>query len=126
MNLSNKRILDDVTKLSKISQMQLPVKVSYAIAKNISKIELELSIYNNEREKLIEKYSLKDDNGKTIIDENSQIKIKEEYKQAWDSDINDLLAIENTIDIHKFSINELEGFSITPAELMVIDYMIEE
>ena len=126
MKLSNERILDNVTKLSDVSQMQLPVKVSYAIARNIAKIESELKIYNNERETLIEKYSVKDDKGKTIIDESNQIKIKEECKQAWGDDISGLLSIENEVDIHKFSINELEGFSMTPAELRVIDYMIEE
>ncbi|MGB4155862.1 MAG: hypothetical protein WBI88_09450 [Caldicoprobacterales bacterium] len=37
-----------------------------------------------------------------------------------------LLAIENDIKIHKFPIDVLEGYNMSPAELMVIEYMIEE
>jgi hypothetical protein len=126
MKLSNEKILNDAVQLSKLSQKELPIKVSYAIAKNISKIESELKTYNKERDKLIEKYSQKDEHGKTIIDENNRIKLKEEHLEDWDKDIKELLAIENEVDIHKFSIEALNGFSMTPTELRVIDYMIEE
>jgi hypothetical protein len=126
MKLSNEKILNDAVKLSKLSQKELPIKVSYAIAKNISKIESELKTYNKERDKLVEKYSQKDEHGKTIIDENNQIKLQEEHIEDWNNDIKELLAIENDIDIHKFSVNALEGFNMAPAELRVIDYMIEE
>lgn len=126
MKLSNERILNDSTKLGQISQKELPIKASYAIAKNIAKLETELKIYNSERTKLIEKYSQKDEDGKTIIGEDNQIQLEKEHLLNWNKDIKELLAIENDIDVHKFSINELEGFSMTPAELMLIDYMIEE
>ena len=126
MKLSNQRILNDSTKLGDISQKELPVKVSYAIAKNLGKLEVELKTYNIEREKLLEKYSIKDDQGKTIADENNQIKLQPDCIVNWNSDIKELLAIENEVDIHKFNIIALEGFNMTPADLMVIDYMIEE
>jgi len=41
MKLSNERILRDIPSLIEISKKQLPIKVSYAIAKNIAKIEAE-------------------------------------------------------------------------------------
>ena len=126
MKLSNERILNDSTRLSSIAQKELPVKVSYAIAKNLAKLEAELKTYNTEREKLIEKYSIKDENGKTVADENNQIKLQPEQVADWNKDIKELLAIENDIDIHQFSVEELNGYSMTPAELMLIDYMIEE
>ena len=126
MKLSNERILRDIPKLSEIIKKQLPVKVSYAIAKNIAKIEAELNVYNKEREKLLDKYAVKDEHGNISVDENNQIKIREEYITDWNRDIKELLSIENEVDIHKFSIDVLEGYSMAPAELMIIDYMIEE
>ena len=109
------------------SNKQLPVKVSYAIAKNVAKIEAELKTYNLEREKLLKKYSIKDEEGKSIT-ENGNVTIQEDKVQEWDKDIADLLEIENEIDIHKFSISEFNNrdYDISPAELMTIDYMIEE
>ena len=126
MKLTNKKILNDAITMGAISNKELPIKVSYALAKNISKIEKELEIYNKEREKLIEKYSVKDADDKTVIDENNQIKIQDKYLENWNKDIKELQEIEVEIDIHKFKLEELTGYNMTPAELMAIDYMIEE
>lgn len=126
MKLSNGKILNDSTKLAEIAQKQLPIKASYAIAKNLSKLEAELKTYNAERDKLIEKYSRKDEQGKTIIGENNQVGIQEDHLNDWNKDIQELLAIENEVNIHTFSIDVLDGCSMTPAELMLIGYMITE
>lgn len=128
MKLINRKIVEDSNFLGALTQKQLPIKVSYALAKNISKIEVELKIYNDERQKLIDKYSIKDEDGKIVIDENNQLKISEEHLEAWNKDINELLEIEVDIDIHKFKIDDLiySNCEMTPAEIMLIDYMIED
>ena len=127
MKLTNRKIVNDANLLGNLTHKQLPIKVSYAIAKNISKIEKELEIYNKERQKLIDKYCLKDEEG-NLIDENNQFKIADGNLEAWNKDMNELLDIEIDINIHKFSKDDLinSNCKITPAELMLIDYMIEE
>lgn len=103
--------------------MDLNIKVSYAVAKNISKIEKELEVYNKEKSKLINKYGEKDEEGKLKKNEDETVKIID--TESWDKDIKELLEFENEIDIHK--INEEDLFkcncNITPGELMLIDYM---
>lgn len=128
MKLTNRKIVNDSNFLATLTQKQLPVKVSYAIAKNISKIENELKIYNIERQKLIDKYCVKDEEGNNVIDENNQLIIADENMTDWNNAINELLDIEVEIDIHKFTKDDLfnSNCNITPAELMLIDYMIEE
>ena len=129
MKLTNKKILNDAAFLSELSKKQgLPIKVSYAIAKNIKAIENELNIYNSERQKLLDKYCVKDKEGKNKIDENNQLKISDENLSDWNKYINELLDIEINIDIHKFSKDELfnSNCEMTPSELILIDYMIEE
>ena len=70
MKLTNKKILNDIHMLNNLSNLELPVKVSYKIAKNIMNIEKELKVYNTQRQKLIDKYCLKDENNQNVIDEN--------------------------------------------------------
>jgi len=125
MKLTNEVILNSSSKLSDLSQREFPVKVSYALSKNITKLNAELVIYNSERAKLIEKYSIKDEGGKTL-EENGQINIQPECLEGWNKDIRELLAIENEIDIHQFSIEALNDYSMSANDLMVIDYMIAE
>ena len=44
MKLTNKKILNDIHMLNNLSNLELPVKVSYKIAKNIMNIELILCL----------------------------------------------------------------------------------
>lgn len=125
MKLTNKKIVNDSMILMEVSRKELPIKVSYALAKNIAKIEKELEIYNSERQKLLDKYCIKDENGENKVDENNQLKIQEEYLKDWEKDIKELQNIDLEIDIHKFKIDELNGYNMAPSELMAIDYMIE-
>lgn len=128
MKITIRKILNDTNSLAVISQKQLPIKVSYAIAKNIKKLENELKIYNEERQKLIDKYCIKDEEGNNVIDENNNLKIADEHLDNWNKEINELMDIEVDIDIHKFNLDSLMNgnYDMTPAELMIIDYMIEE
>lgn len=128
MKLTNRKIVNDANFLGTLTNKQLPIKVSYAIAKNVSKIEKELEIYSKEKQKLVDKYCIKDENGNNKIDENDQLKIADENLDDWNKSINELLDIEIEIDIHKFNINDLlnSNLDMTPSELMLIDYMIEE
>ena len=126
IKLSNERLVNDASKLKEVAQRQLPVKASYAIAKNINKIESELKIYNKEREKLIDKYAEKDEEGKIVSYENGNVKFKEDCIELWNKNVDELLKIENEVEIHKFPISLLDNCHISAAELMAIDYMIEE
>lgn len=128
MKLTNRKIVNDAMFLSQITQKQLPIKISYSIAKNVSKIEKELEIYNSERKKLLDKYCTKDEDGENVIDENNQLIIDDENLSDWNNSINELLDIEIKIDIHKFKECDLlnSNCEMTPSELMLIDYMIEE
>ena len=128
VKVSNEKLVNSANVLSNLSAMQLPIKVSYAIAKNIGKIESELKAYNSERQKLIEKYSVKDEEGKTKVDKNGTINIQKEFLKDWNKEQAELLNIENDIDIHLVPINDLLNSvcSITPSELIAIDYLIQE
>lgn len=129
MKISLRRLVSESQQLSNIAFKQgLPCKMSYALAKNIKKIESELQIYNSERQKIIEKYCVKDKDGKLKLNENNTYDIKPEFINICNEEANALLDIEVVIDIHKFNINDYynSNCDMSPAELMVIDYMIEE
>lgn len=128
MKITNRKIVMDANFLGALTEKKLPIKVSYAIAKNISKIEKELEIYNTERQKLIDKYCVKDQNGENKTDKDNKLSIDEKYLNDWKKDIEELLDIEIEIDIHKFNINDLlnSDCEMTANELMIIDYMIED
>ena len=125
VKMTNKEILEKVSVLGEISSRKLPVKVSYAIGKNISKVERELKHYNKERQKIIKDYCLKEDDGTLKITEGNY-DIDPERLEYFNKEINELQEIEVEMDIHKFNIELLNGYEMSPGELMCIDFMIEE
>ena len=128
MKITNRRIVNDSIFLASLMHRQFPVKISYAISKNISKLESDLKIYNSEREKIINKYCKKDEEGNLVIDESNNYSIEEEYIDICNKELNELLDIEVDIDIHKYKLNDLLqcNLEVSPADLSLIDYMIEE
>lgn len=128
LNLSNERIVNTINTLGKLNNAQLPIKIAYAISKNVNKIESELKAYNAEKAKLIDKYAVKDKEGKLKADEYGNVNIKEEHIEDWNKDVKELLSIENEIDIHMIQLDDLlnSDYNISPAELAAIDFMIND
>ena len=125
LTLSNERIVNTINTLGGLSNAKLPVKVAYAITKNINKINVELEAYNKEKAKLINKYGEKDEKGKLNVNENGIIPLKEEHIEDYNRDIKELLSIENEIDIHMIQLDDLlnSDYNISPAELSAIDFI---
>lgn len=128
LTLSNERIVNTIDVLGELNNAKLPVKVAYAITKNINKINSELKAYNKEKAKLIDKYGEKDKEGKLKVDKKGNIPLKEEHIEEWNRDIAELLSIENEIDIHMINLDDLlnSNCNISPAGLVAIDFMINE
>lgn len=125
IKLTNREILSKVDILKEINNKKLPIKVSYIIAKNMSKIDKELEFYNNTKSKIIQECCLKDDNGNLKIDNGNYI-VEPNKIEKWYKDNKDLEEIIVEIDIQKFKLELLDGYDMTPNELMCIDFMIEE
>lgn len=128
LNLSNERVVNTINALSKLNNAQLPIKVAYAISKNVNKIESELKVYNTEKAKLVNKYGEKDKEGKLKVGENGNVSLKEEHIEDYNRDIKELLSIENEMDIHMIKLDDLlnSDYNISPSELMTIDFMIND
>lgn len=126
MKLTNQALLNSIPTLQKLSQEQLPIKISYTISKNIKAIEEELKIYEEERQKLIKKYAELDKEGKPKVNDNGIYIIKQENQLDFNKEVLELLNIETDINISKIDLNALEGLKISPLELTSVDFLIKE
>ena len=128
MKLTNKKLVESINLTMQVAQKQLPVKASYAISQNISKIKPILETYNKEREKILSKYAEKDDKGKIILQADGiSAKLKDaKAVESFKKDIDTLLSISNEIDIRKIKISDTGDVKFSAAELSAIDYMIAD
>ncbi|MDY2632370.1 MAG: hypothetical protein SPH93_16165 [Clostridium sp.] len=124
MKLSNEKLVNSIGVLSKLTNMELPIKLSYAFSKNITNIDRELVAYNKERQKLIEKYGEKDKEGNLKTKEDGTINILN--IDNFNKELKEILEIETEVDIHLIDLESTNvDINITPLELMLIDYMIK-
>lgn len=124
MKLSNEKLVNSIGVLNKLTNMELPIKLSYAFSKNITKIDRELTAYNKEREKLINKYGEKDEEGNLKTKEDGTINILD--IDSFNKDLKEILEIETEVDIHLIDLEKVDAdINITPGELIVIDYMFK-
>lgn len=124
MKVNNNKLVNSIDVLNKLTNLELPIKISYIISKNIIKIDNELKVYNKEREKLIDKYGERDAEGKLKVREDGNINIVD--IESWNKANNELLEIETEIDIQTIDLDNIDlDINITPGELITVDYMFK-
>ena len=124
MKLSNEKLVNSIGVLSKLTNMELPIKLSYAFSKNITNIDRELVAYNKEKRKLIKKYGEKDKEGNLKTKKDGTINILN--IDNFNKELKEILEIETEVDIHLIDLESTNvDINITPLELMLIDYMIK-
>lgn len=128
MKLSNRLLLNSVNVLSKLNQLELPIKVAFIILKNTKLVEKELTNYFEAREKLVKQHAILNEEGQAVSDEYGNLQFKDECVGKWNSDINELLDLEVSIELQTISIDDLfkSDLSMTPTELSSIEFMIND
>ena len=125
MLVKNIDMMNSVDVLKKISQLDLPLKLSYKLAKNIMNIDSELTIINTHKQKLIDQYGEKDDNGKIKSDKDGNVKILD--IEGWSTEYSELENLEVEVDLKSISEEELlscDNINLTPSDLIAISYML--
>lgn len=130
MKMQNKEIVDFLNTCVFMKNKSLPVRLAYAIKKNVAAVQEAVSAYTAEREELIRRYAKKDENGEIMTEDDCYIM---EDKERFGKDMSELLNIETEVEIHTVSISVVEKCdedskydSLTMAELDVIDFMLTE
>ena len=121
--------------LLKLSEKCLPVKISYAIAKNTKVLAEEYKTINAQRIELCEKYANKDSDGNPIKkDKDGELiyDLTDENNIEMNKEYNELLEVDSDLTIHKVSIADFEKCEsnsrydiLTPSEYAALEFMIE-
>lgn len=128
MKLKNKDVLNFVNGCASLREKRLPVKLGYAIKKNLAAVSDAANAYDAERQELLEKYAAKGGDGKFLV-ENGQYSIED--KESFAKDLDELLAIETEVGIHTVSEEEIEKCddsrydALTVADLETLEIMTE-
>ena len=131
MKITNRQVIEFINSVSanKLASKRLPVKVAYAISRNLDKMNNIVTSYETARKTLLDQYAEKDEEGKEKVKDGNYV-IQEDQKQAFSDEMKELLEVENEIDLHTINMDEVEKCdtdkydSLTTADLMTLDIMI--
>lgn len=120
-------VLDSTNVLRELGQKPLKGRVAYNIAKILRQVENEFTLFNEARQKVIEKYGTKDENGKLKIDENTNEFVFEgENLKLVTDEINTLLDSSVSLNANRIQLSDIEELDFAPADLALLQDYIEE
>lgn len=128
MKIKNSQIVNFINGVMNLKEKKLPIKLGFAITRNIKIMGPVATSYEEERYKILGKYAEKDDSGKFKVEDSSYI-ISDMV--GYEREMNELLAIENEMQLHTVVIDEIEKCdleqfdSLSVQDITLLDMMLE-
>lgn len=128
MKIKNSEMVNFINGVQEIKEKKLPIKLGYAITRNMKLMEPSAEAYSEEQQKLIDKYVEKDADGKPKVLKNDYVFLDED---AYAKGVNELLEIENEIEAHIVPFSELEKCdteqfdALSIRDLSLLEFMTE-
>ena len=127
MKLTYLTLSNATAALNEIIPQQMNYRTSLKISQNIKGIQAALTDYQEEMNKLMDKYVRKDENGNFIQAEDNPgfYELIPETIKDFNRDRNELNQFEVEINIYTIRPEEMENIKISPAAITSIGFMIE-
>ena len=127
MTLKMYQIIPFENLYTRIKSCVLPIKISYKFSKLARAIEQEKIFYQSKVQEIIEEYGERDENGELkLTDDKTAFLIKEDKVLECQQKMNELSELEIDIEEIKFSIDDLEGLTLSPQEMDILIPFITE
>ncbi len=107
MKLKNRDIVNFINGCTALKEKKLPIKIGYAVHRNILSLAEAAEAYNVAREKIIKEHAEKDYKGELIIRDDYYV-FKD--KQAFNKDLEELLGIDTEVNLHTISEKDIEKY----------------
>lgn len=126
MKLTYLTLSNATAALNEIIPQQMNYRTSLKISQNIKGIQAALADYQEEMNKLMDKYVQKDENGNFMQTEDNPgfYKLIPETVEDFNRDRDELNQFEVEINIYTISPAEMENIKISPAAITSIEFMI--
>jgi hypothetical protein len=111
-------LLDTKEYLRALAAKEIPVRLSYEIAKMLEKIGDEINIFEEQRRKLVMQYGIEETSG--------MWKVKDENVETYMQDINELREINISLEMEKIPIRAFgEKINLSPELIIALKWLIE-
>ncbi len=127
MKITGDNIVEYTKTLSKLKDEKLPIRISVAIAYNLTMLEPIYNIISNSLVSLANEYGKRDENGNVVRDGDNVI-LQEDKIQEANEKVKLLNSEEFELkDLKKIKMDDLyQVQALSPRDIMALTFMIEE
>lgn len=119
-------ILNASDTFNAIMQQSFKGSLAFKIARLARELSKEMETFNAERQKLLQKYCIKDENGELKTNDNGTVQVEPNKINEFNEEFSSLLETEVEINAEKLSTDSLDSFDITPQQMISIEKFFEE
>ena len=119
-------IVNATETFNKIIQQSFKGSLAFKIARLVRELDKEMQTFNAEKQKIIQKYGEKDENGELIVDKKGLVKFDKTNLKEINEEFNSLLNTELEINADKLPMDSIDNFEITPQEMLQIEIFFED
>ena len=118
-------LMNVVPVLREMAEKPFKGAITFKLARLMREIDKEMTLFEESRQKLAEKYALRDDNGQIVLTEDGNIRLQEDKVQECNEEMISLLTTEVEINADKISASAFDEIEIAPNQEIAIDILIE-
>jgi len=119
-------IVNSIDTFQVIMQQSFKGSLAFKIARLARELNKEMETFNEQRRKIVNEYSLKDENGEVKFDENGNIQITPDRIQEFNTEFTNLLNTEVEINADKLPMDNIDDFEVSPQQMLNIEMFFEE
>ena len=119
------QILEMHDALEKISHLDLSLKTAIVVADNIDVVANSYKVINEKRQKAVEKYAKKDEEGNFVQAADNPNAIMIDNAQEYMKELNEILESEIEVEIKQFSLEGEKDITIAPADILALRPLIK-
>ena len=118
-------IVNATETFNKIIRQPFKGSLAFKIARLARELDKEMQTFNTERQKIIQKYGEKDENGELVVDEKGLVNFDKTNLKEINEEFDSLLNTELEINADKLPMDSIDNFEITPQEIISIESFFE-
>lgn len=125
IELTVKEVMESVGVLNEIMEQPFHGALAFKISRIIRELRKEVESFNTERDKIIRVFSEKDENGKPVLLENGNIKIRPDLVKECNDEFEKLLGTSIEINAEKLTLKDMDEIEITPKKMESILVLVK-
>lgn len=126
ISISLNDIVNATETFSLIMQQSFKGSLAFKIARLARELNKEMETFNGERQKILNRYCVKDENGELKTNENGTVQVIPEKINDFNEEFQTLLDTQVEINADKLPMSAIDEFDVTPQQMLNLEKFFEE